>query len=360
MRILHVITSLQTGGAEHLMVDLLPRMASNDDTTVDLLVFSGERTPFMDELESQGITIYKLTSGGGVYNPSNIVKMMRYLGNYDIIHTHNTATQVYVPLSCLFLHSKVKLVTTEHGIKSKRRSLWWFKPIDRWVYNQYAAIACIADQSRSIFEQYIGKKDNIYTIYNGIDVQRFVRPIRSVEGKDHFIITMVAAFRQEKDHGTVLRAMSLLPENYRLQLVGDGVEKDAIHSLAISLGLEKRVSFLGVRQDVPDILEQSDVAVLSSHWEGFGLAAVEAMAACRPVVASDVGGLRNVVGGAGLLFPHGDEKELAEKIQWLCEHPDEYREVAERCQEKARQYDISVTADKYLELYEKLLNKSSK
>ena len=84
------------------------------------------------------------------------------------------------------------------------------------------------------------------------------------------------------------------------------------------------------------------------------------MASGRPFIASDVDGLREMVNGAGVLFPHGDEKDLAKKIQWLCEHPDEYREVAERCQEKARQYDISVTADKYLELYEELLKYQKK
>ena len=121
------------------------------------------------------------------------------------------------------------------------------------------------------------------------------------------------------------------------------------------MGLETRVSFLGVRMDVPDILEQSDVAVLSSHWEGFGLAAVEAMAAGRPLVATDVGGLHDVVSGAGILFPHGDDKALAEKIRHLCEHPDEYRLVAEQCQKRAMKYDISIMARKYLELYKAIV-----
>ena len=357
MRVLHVITSLQTGGAERLMVDLLPRMVKKANTTVELLVFNGERTPFMDELESKGITVHKLAIGGSVYNPTNIIKMIRHLGLYDIIHTHNTAPQVYVPISCLFLPHHGRLVTTEHGIESKRRSLWWFKPIDKWIYKQYAAIVCIADQSRFIFEQYIGKKRSISIIYNGIDITRFSRPINNVAGKDSFIISMVAAFRKEKDHATVLRAMTHLPGNYKLILVGDGVGKTAMHSLASELGLGDRVSFLGLRQDVPDILEQSDVVVLSSHWEAFGLAAVEAMAAGRPVIASDVGGLRNVVGGAGVLFPHGDDRSLAHDILRLCENPDEYRKVACRCQEKARQYDISVTVDRYLALYNQLLNK---
>ena len=94
--------------------------------------------------------------------------------------------------------------------------------------------------------------------------------------------------------------------------------------------------------------------MLSSHWEGFGLVAVEGMASGRPFVASDVDGLHDIVGGAGEVFPAGDDKALATKIQWLCEHPDVYRDVATRCQQAAHRYDISITAEKYLDLYRSL------
>ena len=143
-----------------------------------------------------------------------------------------------------------------------------------------------------------------------------------------------------------------------MQLVGRDFDGriPSLKALCHDLGIEDRVHFLGARSDVPDILEKCDVAVLSSHWEGFGLSAVEAMASGCPLIASDVGGLRDVVKGAGILFPQGDDKELAEKIQWLCEHPDEYQAVAKRCQERAQQYDISVMAEKYLQLYNSLLD----
>ena len=247
------------------------------------------------------------------------------------------------------------LVTTEHSTNNRRRSKWWCKPLDRWMYNRYAAVICIADQTRASLEQYLGKKKNFYTIWNGVNFARFSRAVKNIAEQKDFVVTMVAGLRIEKDHETLLRAIAQLPANYRLQLVGDGERKEVLKVMCKELGIESRVSFLGVRMDVPDILEQSDVAVLSSHWEGFGLAAVEAMAAGRPLVATDVGGLHDVVNGAGLLFPHGDDKALAEKIQWLCEHPDEYRQIALKCQERASKYDISIMARKYLELYKTIV-----
>ena len=364
MRILHVITSLYTGGAERLMVDLLPLLRNGGQNQVDLLLINGVDTPFKKKLEDEGIKIFALQNTNDVYHPRIISRMRRFFGNkqYDVIHTHNTATQLYVPLSRLFLSPKGKLVTTEHSTNSRRRSLWWFKPIDKWMYSRYDAIVCIAEKCKIILEEYIGHQDTIAIINNGVDVKRFLHPIKDISQQDNFIITMVAALRVEKDHETLLKAVKLLPDKYRLRIVGGGPREvaDSVKARCHELNLDDRVDFMGLCMDVPNILEQSDVVVLSSHWEGLSLSSIEGMASGRPFIASDVDGLREMVNGAGVLFPHGDEKELAEKIQWLCEHPDEYREVAERCQEKARQYDISVTADKYLELYEKLLNKSSK
>jgi glycosyltransferase involved in cell wall biosynthesis len=354
MRILHVITSLQTGGAEHLLVDLLPRLRSSGRNTVDLLVFSGERTPFMGELESKGIRIHKLTSGGNVYNPLNILKLVPYVMQYDIVHTHNTACQLFTPIARMISFTHKPLVTTEHSSNNRRRNKWWCKPFDKWMYNRYAAVVCIADQPRRNLELHIGKKSNICTICNGVDTQRFIRPIKDITEQDQFIITMVAGLRMEKDHEALLRAVSRLPDNYHLQLVGGGEKEAELKALTAKLGLDNRVAFLGVRLDVPDILEQSDIVVLSSHWEGLSLSSIEGMASGRPFIASDVDGLREVVSGNGELFPHGDDEKLAEKIKHLCEHPDAYRQVAERCQKAAMQYDISVMVKKYLDLYARL------
>lgn len=364
MKILHVITTLDIGGAERLMVDLLPRL--NIENNVDLLLFNGMETPFKNELIKNGVNIFQLSCWRGlnhhfeVYNPINIFKLRKYIEQYDIVHTHNTACQLYVPLAAAINRSSVVLVTTEHNTTNRRRSLRWFKRIDKWMYNKYNAIICISGQTAKNLKNYIGDSAKIKTIYNGVDIARFLKGFTDVSKKSIYVVSMIAAFRKQKDHETLLRAMSRLPINYRLQLVGRDFDNriPALKDLCVELGIEDRVDFMGPRSDVPEIMGGSDVVVLSSHWEGFGLAAVEAMASGRPLIASDVGGLRDVVGGAGVLFPHGDDEVLAEKIQYLCEHPDEYREVAKRCQEKAKQYDISLMAEKYLDLYKKLYEDS--
>lgn len=356
MRILHVITSLQTGGAERLMVDLLPLLRDKGNHDVELLVFDGTKTPFMESLEEKGIRVHKLSSNGNVYHPSNIKRLVHYISSYDIIHTHNTACQYYVPIAKRLSGASTLLVTTEHNSTNRRRTKWWFKPIDRWIYNQYASIVCISDQTCLNLLDYYQNKDIVSTIYNGVDISRFMCPVKSIEGKSDFLLTMVAAFREQKDYETLLKAMKLLPECYHLQIVGNGERGNIVKQTCDSLGLSARVEFLGVRQDIPEILEASDVIVLSSHWEGLSLSSIEGMASGRPFVASDVDGLREIVSGAGILFPHGDENALAREIQKLCENPEYYRKTAVACQERAKQYDISVMAKKYNDLYKTLIN----
>ena len=356
MKILHVITSLYTGGAERLMVDLLPTLGNDEDFQVDLLLINGVETPFKKALKQAGIKVCALSMTNDVYNLRNIFRFRRFLAHndYDIIHTHNTACQLFVPIEKSLTRNKAKLVTTEHNTTNHRRTKWWLKPLDKWMYRKYAAIVCISDLTRHNLEQYLGTDWPMHTIYNGVDTKRFARPVKDISGQQDFVVTMVAAFRPQKDQDTLIRAFTHLEPNYRLQLVGGGQRGEELKALCRELGLEDRVQFLGVRMDVPDIMEQSDVIVLSSHWEGFGLAAVEGMASGRPMVATDGDGLRDIVGGAGVLFQPGDDQELASAIKRLCETPDYYRQVALACQERAQHYDISVMADGYSNLYRTL------
>lgn len=350
MRILYVITSLRTGGAEKLMVDLLPRLRDlgND---VELLLFDGTRTPFYEDLRNLGITIHQLAIGGNVYNPLNIFRLRKYIKNYDIIHTHNTACQYFVPLAKILARTKCKLFTTEHNTFNRRRKILWWKYIDKFIYNQYKSIISISEKATDNLIAFIGNKYIIRTIENGVDLSKlnFLFPA-NLSTKDK-IISMIAGFRDQKDQDTLIKAMSLLPQEYKLWLVGDGERRSILEDLVAELNLGNRVNFWGVQSDIPQILENSHIIVLSSHWEGLSLSSVEGMASGRPLIASDVDGLREVVGGHGVLFPHQDANALANEIKSLCENRNKYNEVSLACQEKAKQYDINIMAKKYNNLY---------
>ena len=114
------------------------------------------------------------------------------------------------------------------------------------------------------------------------------------------------------------------------------------------------MKLLGLRTDVPNILKTADVVVMSSHWEGLSLSNIEGMSAGKPFVASDVNGLREVTQGYGLLFPHEDAEALAKIIQQLHEDRQYYQQIAARCYERAKEFDISKMASAYAEVYRQL------
>lgn len=353
MKILHIITSLRTGGAERLMVDLLPRLRDfgND---VELLLFDGTRTSFYDELEKGDIKIHHLAIGGNVYNPLNIFRLRKYLKNYDIIHTHNTACQYFAPLASMLFRARCKLFTTEHNTFNRRRAILGWKYIDRFIYKHYDSIISISQKATDNLIAFIGNKYKICTIENGIDLSKFKFLSPANFNSNDKIITMIAGFREQKDQDTLINALSLLPCNYKLWLVGDGERRQILEKLVTGLDLGNRVKFWGIRSDIPQILEKSHIVVLSSHWEGLSLSSIEGMASGRPFIASDVDGLREIVSGYGILFPLQDAQTLANEIKSLCENEEKYNQVAVACQVRAKQYDINIMAEKYNAIYNKI------
>ena len=353
MKILHVITSLRTGGAEHLLIDLLPQLRKLGNE-VELLVFDGGRTPFFEEMQKTGIKIHAL--GNSMYDSSASLKMVKYVKEFDIIHTHNTPCQYAAAMAKLLaLGRGGKLVTTEHSSNNRRRGKWYFKLLDKCVYNMYSSIIVISDQPRENLENYIGKLKTITTIYNGVDLSRFQQVKRTRKEDGQILITMVASLSEAKDQDTIIRALSELPEKYKAQLVGDGPRRAELESLVASMQLKERIDFLGIRSDIPQILVNSDINVMSSHWEGLSLSSIEGMSCGRPFIASDVDGLREVVKGHGVLVPHEDYHQLAKEIQHLAEDKEYADQIVCQCIAKAAEYDITVMAQKYNEVYKSLM-----
>ena len=139
--------------------------------------------------------------------------------------------------------------------------------------------------------------------------------------------------------------------NAELLLVGDGDLRLQMQRLSMELGIADRVHFLGRRPDIPQLLKMADLYVHASNYEGFGIAAVEAMSAGLPVVASDVPGLGEIVKGAGMLVPPGDDEALAKAINDVLESPTLREQLAAASQKRAADFSIERTVDAFIETY---------
>lgn len=353
MKILQVITSLGIGGAERLVLQLVSKLRENGHI-VDICVFKGMRTSFTEDAESIGCKIYSL--GDSFYNPLYIPRLSKIIANYDVVHTHNSSPQLFTALAKG--KNNCVLITTEHNTDNRKRHLPLLKSLDRWMYAKYDRVICISKETSQNLRLYLGPNwlnkygDNkIVTINNGIDVNRFQKAKPNVEREGKHIVVMVAAFRPQKDHITLLKAFTHLPDDYFLWLVGDGEYRKSIEHEIERLSLGHKVRLFGNRGDVPEIVKSADIVVMSSNWEGFGLAAVEGMAAGKPVVASDVDGLKQIVENCGIVFQRGNDYELATKIEELIKDKNKYNQIAQKCFLRAKQYDISNMINSYESVY---------
>ncbi len=363
MRILHIDNSLGTGGAEKLLLDTIP-LYKKAGIEVDLLLLWDNDLPFVNELKKLNCcNIYILKNSNNpkdVYNPFFIFKLKKYLKNYDIVHVHVFPSQYYAVFANLLNKKKTKLILTEHNTVNGRIGNKFLKPLERFIYNKYEKVICITKEIENIYRNYLNIDHKLITINNGVDVEKISRSLENKKtdfgySENDKLLIMVARFNKQKDQDTVIKSLKYLPESYKLLLAGDGERKKELEKLVRESGLSKRVCFLGVRQDIYSLYKMCDIAILSSHWEGFGLAAVEAMASGVPIIASNVDGLAKVVENAGFLFEAGNSKQLAEIISYLTDNDELYQMVAEKCLIRAKEYDIKIMLHKYLNLYESIM-----
>ncbi len=359
MKILHLINSLAAGGAEKLLIETIPLFVEKG-IAIDVLLLDGSDSPFLSQLkELKCCGIYSLGKRS-VYNPLHLFKIIPYLNKYDLIHVHLFPAQYWVVFAKILSLSKVKLVFTEHSTSNRRIQNQWFKYIERFVYSFYSRIICITEDVKNVFLAHTKLNEQKFVVIaNGVNLNEInkaeVSPKDKIEehsiNKKDKLIIQVAGFRIEKDQKTSIRALHYLESDIKLILVGDGLLRKECEVLVKELNLEERVFFLGVRTDVLNLLKTADISVVSSNWEGFGLAAVEGMAVGKPVIASNVSGLSSVVKGGGLLFEKGNERELAALITKLLSDENYYNQVAATCFERAQLFDIKHTIDKLIQLY---------
>lgn len=361
MKILHIINSLATGGAEKLLLETLP-LYNQKGIKVDLLVLNGTNHPFLQELKASGsCTIYSLGEQS-VYNPINVFKLIPYLKKQDVVHVHLFPAQYWVVLAKLLSFSKTKLIFTEHNTSNRRLENPIFSFIDKLIYKFYTKVVCITPEIKTILVAHTKLPSDVFqVIENGVNLNTIKNAVTikknaidaSLQEADTIII-QVAGFREQKDQKTAILAMALLPKSYKLLLVGVGPLKEECETLVASLGLQNNVLFLGVRMDVPQLLKSADVVLLSSKYEGLSLSSIEGMASGKPFVASNVPGLTEVVQGAGVLFPVGNAEVLATEISKLFTDFEHYEAVATSCQLRAEDYDIHKMVDQHINLYNSL------
>jgi glycosyltransferase involved in cell wall biosynthesis len=261
-----------------------------------------------------------------------------------------------------------RLVVTHHTPELRRSDNALGRALRRlgWAMRPHVVYTSELDRETSLARDPVQPR-RASAISLGIDLERFAPKtdgrLRTelALGTDVPIVGTVGRLHAQKGHADLIAAAADLERAGReaaYVVVGDGALRERLGDQVREAGLEGRFHFLGHRDDVPELLAGFDVFVLPSHFEGMCLAVAEALAVERPVVATDVGGVRQSVvpGETGVLVEPGRPEELARQIAWVLDHPDEARRMASAGRERVhRLYALDAMTDATADLYRRLL-----
>lgn len=291
---------------------------------------------------------------------------MQAMREVDIVHVQLFPAQLWAAVAATRLGKKAPvLVTTEQNTYNRRRDIPLLRPVDAWMYQRYTRIAAITDATADALIKYLPEtRAKTVVIPNGIALERFRDITVTAEDRTNRLpdipataplLASIGRLETQKDVPTLLRALAQL-DGVHLALIGDGPLRPELEALAKELNITDRAHFLGRREDVAILLRLADLYVQSSAWEGFGIAAVEAMASGLPVVHSDVPGLREVVSeSAGVRCPPSDPIALANAIRSLLGDTAKRATLSKNARERATMYRIENSVAAYLELYRDVL-----
>lgn len=356
---MHLISALGVGGAERMLVDLIESCAEKPQIRHVVVVMNDavDRNLAV-ELNTLSIPVYCLHRPESSRNPkyiSNLIKIIRLHG-VDVIHSHNIGSK-YWSMLCRVPFPRLRLVFTLHDT---RIGMNRFEVV---LHNALIDIT-IAISRAVAAEAHSLRIARVVQIDNGLPTTRFSGVPTKPLGSTAKVISVARLLPEKKGQDILLRAIKRCIDRgldvegalVGSPLVGDSQTLPLLQALVASLRLTGRIRIIQGRSDVVALLRESDIFVMASRFEGFGIALVEAMAAGLPVIASNIDGPAEIItdGVDGLLFESGSDEQLAEKIESVIRSPALAAKLSRNGRITAANYDISTMRDKYLEIYGRL------
>jgi glycosyltransferase involved in cell wall biosynthesis len=334
MRILQVIYCFGIGGSESLARDIALNTPGNEEHGIIALEHDG---PLQQVLKSSGVTTWLVDKQPNErFSPMiRIWKAMREF-KPDVVHTHHFYELFYTWPGALLTGTPI--IHTEHEYFSLQPSKVRFRlrQLARFCFS----VTGVNQETSDFLCDNVGiPKKKVVTIVNGVDLDLFQQQgfNRQVLGlaDDDLVVGIVARLEPVKDHAMLIQSFKIVSERIpraKLLIIGDGSERLKLEQQTGNLGLKDSIRFLGARTDIPEILPCLDVVVLSSKEEGLPLSILEAMAAGKPVIATGVGGIPNVVidKETGLLVPPGNIEKMSKALVDILSNKDMSDHMGER------------------------------
>ena len=361
-KIAHVVLSLQPGGLERLVCSLVcSPVLSALPTIVICLDEPGVLAPIVEKAGCR-IVMVKRMPGLDLGLIGRLAKVFEQ-EEVTVVHTHSLDPMLYAGWAAWFTSIPVR-IHTQHDIWLRtynRRDRLKFR-VGSLLFHK---IVGVSQETTRAFGEYGISPLKGLSIQNGIEERKFVRDqkggsfLDSTDSRSQkeWVVGTVARLSPEKGIHHLLHAHSILRARgfaLRLVLVGDGNQRKDLETLVENLGLSSTVKFLGYQENVEKILTTFDLFVLPSMTEGIPLSLLEAMANCLPVVATNVGGIPEVVVDreSGLLVPPGQPEAIAQALEQLIQNPDEANRMAKNAECRIRKhFGMMAMSEAYHYLY---------
>lgn len=321
MKLLFVITGLGMGGAENQVVNLADKLSSKGyDVTISYIL-----KPEIVIPKSKNIKLIWLggdkTLFGMIKAYFNLVKLIKTF-KPSIVHSHMFHANIITRFTKI-LTNIPKLICTAHNKNEGGKIRMFLYRGTNFLGDFFTNVSQEAVQTFE--EKNAVKKNQMIAMYNGIDCDVFNFDLQEreflrekYELKDKKVFIHIGRFSEAKDHINLLKAFKDFSNEFsdaHLVLVGDGELRTEIEKFISQNNLTERVSLFGIQKNISGLLSMSDIFVLSSSWEGFGLVVAEAMACKRVVVATDCGGVSEVLGDCGFLVESKNSIKLFEAMK---------------------------------------------
>lgn len=358
LRILQVIKGLGQGGAEQLVLET-SRHLNSDLFRPEVCYLLPWKDALLPALDAAGIPVSCLGHRSGW--PSRLRRLVSAHA-IDIVHLHSPYPAA---IARFVLGQGVKLVYTEHNVWPRYRgpTRW----ANRLTYQKNDHVFAVSEEVRTSIVSVLGPRSpQVEVLHHGIDLtpqtgSDAVADLRTELGigPDDPIIGTVANLKHHKGHSVFMKAMGEIRRavpDVRWILIGGGPLKDEIETSVRTLDLEGHVFVLGSRSDARKLIPSFDIFVLPSLHEGLPMALLEAMVAACPIVATEVGGIGEVLedGREGILVPPNDQAALARAVVTLLKDPDRARSLGHAARERSQRYDIRKTVRRIETVYRQL------
>jgi len=360
INIVHLVEDLNIGGLERVIATIALKINKGRfNIKVWCLVKGGE---IFDELKDKSVDV-EVLGMRRFYGPLFYIMLAKKLKDNDIhiVHTHGIAANGIGRIAAVFARTPV-IIKHIHTlcVKQSYKSILKNRFLNIFTHKIVCCSKAVAD---FVVEKEKVNPKKVIVIYNGVDIEKFKGKEGSMRRKEAFTIGCIASLYPHKGHKYLLEAVKKVIDNthkkIKLIIVGDGILRNSLEEYARELGIQEFVEFKGVIYDITSVITTFDVVVLpSSEREGLGLSLIEAMAAAKPVIGTDIGGIPEVIKDRynGLLVPPKNSNVLAQSIIYLLENREERMLMGENGLKMAKEKFSSQSMVAEIEqLYIKLL-----